>query len=144
MSCRLFIPSLVRLLCCGALSVAVVEGVRRQDRFVNTNQLALQQRASGLGLSVTKAQMLTFLSGEEFDADPEFLENGSNFWELLKHRWSCITDTDVLTMTSAVRAIYVRVLRLSCACSSLHGWDPTSDGGSSACGGGRNRGTSTT
>ncbi|KAG4228042.1 hypothetical protein PC116_g23594 [Phytophthora cactorum] len=34
---------------CIAIVVAVVEGVRRQDRFVNTNQLALQQRASGLG-----------------------------------------------------------------------------------------------
>ncbi|KAG2802839.1 hypothetical protein PC112_g19452 [Phytophthora cactorum] len=43
------IPEETRLLCCGVLSVAVVEGVRRQDRFVNTNQLALQQRASGLG-----------------------------------------------------------------------------------------------
>ncbi|KAG3075097.1 hypothetical protein PI125_g21804 [Phytophthora idaei] len=126
MSCRLFIPSLVKVF------VAKI-GVVKPFKFVAEE-----------GLSVTKAQMLTFLSGEEFDADPEFLENGSNFWELLKHRWSCITDTDVLTMTSAVRAIYVRVLRLSCACSSLHGWDPTSDGGSSACGGGRNRGTSTT
>ncbi|KAG3134486.1 hypothetical protein PI124_g19268 [Phytophthora idaei] len=62
--------------------------------------------------------MLRFLSGEEFSAEPEVIENGkafmkatknarqqdfkevskSSFWELLKHRWSFIANTDVLTM----------------------------------------------
>ncbi|KAG3216093.1 hypothetical protein PC129_g13040 [Phytophthora cactorum] len=91
MSCRLFIPSLVRLLCCGVLSVAVVEGVRRQDR---TGERGNDPRKGVVkpfkfvaeeGLSVTKAQMLTFLSGEEFDADPEFLENGNVFMKATKN-----------------------------------------------------------
>ncbi|KAE8979556.1 hypothetical protein PR003_g27641 [Phytophthora rubi] len=81
---------------------------------------------AGAGFSVARAQALRFLSGDEFTPDPEVIEDQnlfmkatknarqqdfkevteSNFWELLKRRWACITDNDILTMASSELPIY--------------------------------------
>lgn len=66
---------------------------------------------------MVQGHILRFLSGDEVGSDPVVLEDNNifmkitknarqQFWELLKRRWACITDTDILTMSSNELPIY--------------------------------------